>query len=391
MGSVVRRPPVLLGGPGVPQVSQFAVIEFGAVLKLSRRSVEVLFADVLELVHRLPRTWAAVTSGSLRPWRARQVAAATQALSPEAAAHVDAQVAPFADRVSPAELQRLVDSAIARFMPARAEQIAAEAEQAQFFQIDVNQPSYTGTCRISGELDLPDALDLEQAVQAGAEQQRDLGSALPLGARRAKALGNLARGELVLDYNSCLPETAGTTGVTPPTAGARQVVLYAHLSEEALRCGGTGVLENRGRHLVTADQIRAWCRTAGSVVVKPVLDLNEEITSAGYRPSERLSEQVTLRDRWCPFPCCECDARYGDKDHIEEFDPDGPPGQTTSSNLAPPCRTHHRVKTFSSWTYTRVGPSAYLWRSPHGFVFLKDRTGTRDLTPRPLEPPGRHP
>jgi len=375
--------PVSLAGEGAPHVSQFAVIEFGAVVGMSRRSVETLFADVLELAHRLPLTWQRVSENELRSWRARQIASATQALSQQAAAYVDACVARYADRISPTELQRLIDSAIARFMPGYAEQIAAAAEEAQFLQIDFDRPSYSGTCRVSGEMDLPDALDLEQAVQAGAAQQQELGSPLPLQARRAKALGNLARGELALDYNSGLPESAALGGETPPVTSPRQVVVYAHLNAD-----GSAFLENAGGHNVTANQVREWCRTAGSVIVRPVIDLNEEITSSGYRPSERLVEHVTLRDRWCPFPWCECNARYGDKDHIEPFDPDGPPGQTTSTNLGGPCRTHHRLKTFSDWTYTRVGPAAYLWRSPHGYVFLKDRSGTRDMTPRPVEPPG---
>lgn len=343
--------PVSLAGDGGPHVSHFAVLEFGAVVGMSRRSTEALFADVLELGHRLPRTWARVVAGELR--------------------------------------SRLIDAAIARYMPGYAEQVAAAAEESQFLQIAYDQPSYTGTCRLAGELDLADAQDLEQAVQAGAEQQRSLGSALPLGARRAKALGNLARGELVFDYSSGLPEPAPTAAAEPltaPTVRPRQVLLYLHLNAD-----GTAALENAGKHLVTRDQVREWCRTAGTVTVRPVIDLNQEITSPGYRPSDLLAEQVTLRDGWCPFPWCECAARHGDKDHIERYDPDGPPGQTTSSNLGSPCRTHHRLKTFGGWTYTMLEPGSYLWRSPHGYQFLKDRTGTRDLTPRPVDPPGRAP
>ena len=376
--------PVSLAGEGAPHVSQFAVIELGAALGRTRRGTEHLVAEVLELAHRLPLTWTRLTTGSLASWRARNIASATLALSPDAAAFADAQVAPVADRISARELQRLIDHAIARYMPAHAEQIAADTEQTQEVQILFDQPSYTGTCRIFGDLDMADALDLEQVLQAGAQQQKDLGSELPLAARRAKALGNLARGELVLDYNSGLPETAAIKGLQAPTVDKRQVVLYAHLNAD-----GSAEIENNGRHLVTIDQVREWCRTASKISVRPVLDLNEEITVPGYRPSDRLTEQVTLRDRWCPFPWCECNARYGDKDHIEPYDPDGPPGQTTSSNLGAPCRTHHRVKTFSDWTYTRIAPDAYLWRSPHGYVFLKDRTGTRDLTPRTVAPPAR--
>jgi len=383
--------PISLAGEGAPHVAQFAVLEFGAALHLTRRAAEHLFSDVLELVPRLPLTWTRTTTGTLTSARARRIADATQALSPEAAAYVDAHVAPVADRISIAELHRTIDTAIARFMPAHAEQIAAAAEQTQGVEILYDQPSYTGTCRILGDLDLADAQDLEQAIQAGAEQQKQLGSELPLGARRAKALGNLARGEIVFDYNSGLPsptETSIETN-TAPTVGKRQVMLYVHLSEDALRSGGTGRTENAGQHLVTADQIREWCRTAGKVTVRPVIDLNDELTTPGYRPTETQREQVTLRDRWCPFPFCECNARHGDQDHITPYDPDGPPDQTTSSNLGPPCRTHHRVKTFSDWTYTKISADAYLWRSPHGYVFLKDRTGTRDLTPRPVEPPRR--
>ncbi len=387
--------PVSLAGDGAPHVSHFAVIEFGAVLGMSRRSTELLFADVIELGHRLPQTWGRVTRRQLKGWRARQIAQATQVLSPEAAAYVDDQVAAFASRIGPAELQRLVSAAINRFMPAYAEEIATRAEASQFFEIAYDQPSYTGTCRVAGELDLPDALDLEQAVQAGAAQQKELGSVLSLGARRAKSLGNLARGELEFDYNSGLPVPTDSTprDPEPPVVEQRQVMLYLHLSDAALTggVGLTGLMENAGRQLVTSEQVREWCATAGKVTVRPVIDLAEHITSPGYRPSERLREQVILRDHVCVFPFCESNARYGDLDHIEPYDADGPPGQTSSDNLAGICRTHHRVKTFENWTYTAVAPGTYLWRSPHGYSFVVDQTGTRDVTPRPVDPPGSGP
>ena len=43
--------PVSLAGEGAPHVEHFAVLEFGAVIGTSRRSTEVLFADVIELAH----------------------------------------------------------------------------------------------------------------------------------------------------------------------------------------------------------------------------------------------------------------------------------------------------------------------------------------------------
>jgi len=373
--------PISLAGDGAPHVSHFAVIEFGAVLGMSRRSVESLIADVLDLGHRLPLTWARVTTRSLKSWRARHIAQATHDLSAEAAAYVDQQVAAFATRISPAELQRLIDSAIVRFMPEYAQEMAELGADSRNVTIDHKQISFFGTSQITGELDFLDALDLEKALQAGAEQLKELGSELGLDARRAAALGNLARGELTLDLQPEGPPTDSSSGAH------RTVVLYVHLSEEALLSGGTGYGENP-RQLLTSDQIRDWCGTSGKLVVKPVLDLAEQVTSSGYQPSERLREQVVLRDRFCVFPYCERDARNGDLDHIEPYDPDGPPDQTRSENLAGLCRFHHRLKTHSRWTYTAVGPGTYLWRSPHGYSFLRDGTGTRDLTPRPVDPPG---
>ncbi len=51
-------------------------------------------------------------------------------------------------------------------------------------------------------------------------------------------------------------------------------MLYVHLSHAAVTVDGIGTarLEN-GNQLITAGQVRDWCHTAGSVVVKPVLDL----------------------------------------------------------------------------------------------------------------------
>ncbi|MEZ5091593.1 hypothetical protein [Nocardioides sp.] len=57
--------------------------------------------------------------------------------------------------------------------------------------------SFTGTCQVSGELDLADALHLDQALAAGAEQLRIAGSTESLDAR-ATALGEMSRTQLAL-------------------------------------------------------------------------------------------------------------------------------------------------------------------------------------------------
>src|SRR5687768_6718848 len=67
-----------LGGVGTPRVAEFAPAEFGAVQQLGTVAAAHLIADALDCRHRLPRVWARVLDGSVRVWKAREVAAATR-------------------------------------------------------------------------------------------------------------------------------------------------------------------------------------------------------------------------------------------------------------------------------------------------------------------------
>ena len=105
--------------------------------------------------------------GELAAWKARRVAAETisHALDPEGAGFVDAHVAPVAHKIRPVQLDRIVEEAIGRFMPEKAEQRRRQAAEGRHFRIEANQISFTGTSLVSGELDLADALDLEDAIR----------------------------------------------------------------------------------------------------------------------------------------------------------------------------------------------------------------------------------
>src|SRR3954452_16118472 len=184
-----------IAGEGAPLVSEFAVAEFATALGLSAISGRNLVAQALELAHRLPKTWARVHAGDLAPWRARRIAEETLPLSPEAAAFVDAQVAPFAHKTNRPQTQRLVEEAIARYMPDYAAERRDRAAEQRYFSIDHDQVSFAGTSRAHGELDLADALDLEDAVRVGAEQLKALGNEDSLDGRRSLAVGMLARGQ----------------------------------------------------------------------------------------------------------------------------------------------------------------------------------------------------
>ncbi len=326
-----------LAGEGAPEVAEFCIAEFAAAIGRSTDSGRVLIAHAIELKYRLPRTQGRLEAGGVAPWKARRIAEATLSLSAEAAAFVDAQVAGFAGKVGPAQLDRLVAEAITRFMPDRASQDAENAADGRHLRFHHQQVSFNGTTFLEGELDLADALDLDAAVTRGAEQLALAGCQEPLDVRRAMAAGELGRRQLALDLTDTDGDQSDTARPTRKQK-PRQVVLYVHLSEAAIT-GNGGSLElarvENHRQGVTADQVRTWCANPDTqVTVKPVIDLAEHIWVDAYEVPDRLAAQTQLRDGACVFPWCTRPARRCDCDHVI---PHSLGGTTCSCNIAPLC------------------------------------------------------
>src|SRR5215213_3918459 len=82
-----------VAGPGAPLVGEFSVTEFAAAIGLTTEAGKAYLGEAVELRYRLHRVWSRVVKGDLPAWRARRIARETIILSPEAAAHVDQQVA----------------------------------------------------------------------------------------------------------------------------------------------------------------------------------------------------------------------------------------------------------------------------------------------------------
>ncbi|MBL0749030.1 DUF222 domain-containing protein [Nocardioides sp. G10] len=349
-------------------MAEFCVAELGTVLGVSSTSAKKLIGHALELRHRLPRLWAQVQAGCVPAWRARSVAEttihSTPSLTREAAGFVDAQVAAVAGRIGPAQLDRLVAETIKRYDLADPDP-AADPEDG-YLSVDPRHATlhdedvhFAGTMRFEAELDIADALDLDRELAHHAAQQKALGSTESLDVRRSKALGDLARTQTALDL-AMSGGVEARSARTPATDGdhlpvAREVVIHAHFDAgsvgEQTVFGPTGRLEE-GQRLVLLDQVRYWCGDSRTkVTVKPVIDLNTELSTPAYAIPDRIRDQVILRDRTCVFPFCTRPARGCDVDHVVEYDhhaeADGrpQPGPTASRNLACLCRFHHRLKT----------------------------------------------
>jgi hypothetical protein len=419
-----------IAGEGAPLVAEFCVAELGTSLGISTTAAKKLIGHALELRHRLPRLWAQVHAGHVPAWRARAVADTTihssPALTAEAARFIDSQVAAVAGRIGSAQLDRLVAETIKRYDLATADPTQDPedgylAVDPRHVTVNTDDVHYAGTLHLEADLDIADALDLDRAVAHHAATQKALGSELPLDARRAKALGELARTQTALDLafqeggieaRGVHPEeprdeasrrarTSTTEGDDESTANlptAREVVIHAHfdasMSGEQTVFGPTGRMEN-GQRLVLLDQVRSWCAdTRTKVTVKPVIDLNAQLTAQGYKVPAPIREQIQLRDRTCVYPWCTRPARACDIDHVIPYDHDAEaeaegrpqPGPTRTDNLACLCRFHHRLKTHSAWRYETTAPGVFEWTSPHGLRYRRDHTGTTPIDPP--DPPG---
>ena len=362
--------PLSLAGPGAPEVAEFCVAEFALSVGMSTDAGRRYLGAAVELAYRLPRVWALVAAGKLPAWRARRVAQATTCLPLEGADFVDRHVAPVAHKVGVPTLDRLVEEARVRFDPEEAEARALDAAEARGVRIGLEQVGFEGVVDVHAVLDLPDAVDLERAIQAAAARLAELGSTDSLDVRRASALGLLARGQLTLDQ---------------PDPG-RRISLHVHASADP-SSPLVRVEETRG--FVLIDRLAEWCtQPATQLDVRPVFDLADHVHVEAYEVPDRLAAQARLRDVICVYPNCTRPARRCDCDHVTAH---AEGGTTCSCNLAPLCRGHHRLKTHGGWSYTVLEPGTYLWSSPHGYSYLRDHHGTIDVTGRTRTDPSHGP
>ena len=359
--------PLEVAGEGAPTVSEFAISEFARAVGRSDPGGRKLIGAALEAKHRLPRLWARAMVGEVAVWKLCRITEHTHRLHPEGATQVDQHLAPIAHTCSFAEIERVAQAAAAEADAEGEEEDRAEASVTQHLTIAVQDAQHNhGYVPITGLLDLDDALALEAAIKARAHALLGEHPDLDLDARRATALGHLA--------DQALTGTADARD----GAGARELVIYTH--HDTRRAHGVVGVEGVSStgSCITIEHLAEWCQQANTrVTIRPVLDLAEELATDSYTPTSQIREQAILTCPTCVFPGCGRSSRRADLDHIRPW---ALGGRTVSSNLAPLCRLHHRLKTHGGWTYTRQGHTTFVWTSPQGRVYTNDLTHKRRRT-----------
>jgi hypothetical protein len=406
--------PVRLGGEGTPLLGDFAPAELGCALRMSDGSACRLIADALDLRHRLRLIWRAAQAGQVPAHQGRHIAYTTRHLSAAQAALVDERIASVVGAMSFGRLQTLLEAAIMEADPDGAERRAAAAAQERFVRLGMT--SEHGLKLIIARATAGDALCFQAIIDRLAAILANQGDSDTVDTRRSKAIGILAQPPEALkllcehqddawdgppepddpepgdpDPDAADPATAeerehrsGT--ITPPPFDPKRarprVVIYVHLSEEALRAGrGVARVEEVGPILLS--QLGAVLGDRCTINLKPVIDL-----PAGHNPVDSyeipasLREQILLRYPADVFPYAAAVGRRIDVDHTKPYvslDSGGPPGQTRIGNLGPNARRSHNLKTHGRWHVRQPEPGTWLWRSPHQRVYLVNAAGTHAL------------
>ena len=360
-------------------MAEFAVVEFAAALGRSTESGRRYLSHAVEGRYRLPRCWARLEAGDLPAWRLAFIAERTMCLSPAGGGvrgrHRSRR---FAHKIGPAQLGRLIEEAKARFDPDRPRPNGWPRPRPGTSTSRSPTSSVAGTVHVDGDLDLADALDLEAAIAADAHQQLLLGSTESLDVRRSIAAGNLARNQ---QHPRPPPTRPRPAAPGRPQASRWCCTSTSSTPPSSAPAGSPGSTRPPARSPPSRSASGAP-NPDTQITVQPVLDLAEHLHVGSYEASARLKLQTQLRDGTCAFPFCFRPAEHCDCEHRVPHDPDrDDAGPTCTCNLAPCCRRHHRAKTTGGWTYVTVEPGVYLWRSPLGYQFLRDHTGTLDVTP----------
>ncbi len=314
--------PRRFGGHGTPEAGEFAAAELAVLTGRSLTSASTLIADALDLRHRHPQLWAGLQAGQVRAWQARKIAARTRAtgLTLTQATYVDHATTPYLGSLSWGRFLDLLEARIITADPTAAEARRTEAELDRF--VTTGQSNDHGLKTLIAKATAGEIIYLVAVIDRIAEILLTHGDTSPVGVRRSKALGLLARPHqalTLLNFGRWLrrarrqpspsrnhrraaggfetrflraSEASVSKGapLAPQPPGA---VLYVHLSREAMQTReGVARMEDVGP--ITAGQAAEFLGHC-HVTLKPVIDLESDMPVDAYEVPDRLRDQLRLR------------------------------------------------------------------------------------------------
>ncbi|WAH99683.1 DUF222 domain-containing protein [Arthrobacter sp. MMS18-M83] len=379
----------LLAGPAAsPQertAQELALLaEVACVLTVSERTAGALLSESQALTKVLPRTLAALQSGTISWQHARIMVEETGGLDPAGAAALEAHFldpdapnpargCPAGDLV-PSRFRTKARTWRERHHPAGLEE--RHAARARDRRVEY-LPDRDGMAWISAHLPADTAAGIWERTTAAARALQGPHEARTLAQLRADitatwlltnhTTGGTVTGRTVTGgtrAGGAGPGRQGTGGAgCVPSPRAQVLVTVPVLSllgatEEPAMLDGYGPIPpSMARRLIT-DGADSFHR----VLTDPRDGAPLEIGRTSYRLTKAQRQWLRLRDGKCPFPGCNNHSLDNDADHLLAW---AEGGTTGISNLGQPCPKHHRLKHRTAWTPTTASKNHPPgWTSP---------------------------
>ncbi|CAN5710060.1 hypothetical protein BH11ACT8_BH11ACT8_02390 [soil metagenome] len=384
------------GGQGTAPVAEFAAATLGARIGRTTYAAGRLIADAQDLHHRHPALWGRVQAGQVRASYARHVTAKTRDLSASQAAYVDAEVAPYADgRIPWSRFEELLDGKVVAAAPQVAREREEKARKARFAKRLHGQAHGMASFMIRADIATIEQIDAtitsladkltgllpDDPYEAGTDEvtmsadDRRVRAALLLmhpGAALDTDLADLLPHVTIHVHAYACDDTEKDPDPDPdpdPDADADadpDAECEAECDDHVVRIEGHGA--------VTQSWVRRVLGRNARFTIRPVIDLAAQAPVDCYEIPERHRRAVRLMT---PADCFPFASSLSPKMQIDHTTPHAARGPSAIGNYGPMTTTHHRIKTHGHWVAKQPFPGVYVWRDPHGALYLVDHTGTR--------------
>lgn len=326
--------------------------ELACAMRIPERTAERMMHASETLVHQLPSTLDALSSGQVSYRHAQVMVDETATLEPDAARAVESAALPFAESLTVAKFARRLRMLRERQIPgSMVERHEAEAERREV----TFTPARDGMAWLSAYLPAADALGAFNRLTDMASSLRGPDEPRTLTQLRADLLVHLL-------HDGELPAGCGVARGIRPTVQVTVPVLV--LLGKDLPAGAVGAsLEGYGPiDEVTARRLAGSATSFIRLLTHPETGAVLSVGQDRYAVPADLKNWLRLRDGTCRFPGCSQTARRCDIDHTEDW---AHGGGTDYDNLAHLCRGHHTLKHKTGWS-VRNDRGTLTWTSPSG-------------------------
>ena len=322
--------------------------EIQAALTLTRRSALTQLDFATTLITDYPDLWRRLSDGSLDVPRVMVIVNQTSHLETKVRELVTTEILTTAPRLTTGQIRARLARLIISVDPDSARLRYREGLEARRVVVDANPDGTANLCGWS----LP-------AAHTQAVMRRVNRLARSLKTKEETRSIDQLRADVFLDL---------LRGHAHPNRADRGVVdlkvdltTLAGLNDNPGQIPGWGpVLADIARQVVQEQTDSEWRITITDPDGQPVI-----VTTTSRRPTKFQRRLVEARNPTCIFPGDRTPAADCDLDHTHAWSHGGP---TSSNNLGPCCRHHHRLKD-AGWKLEMITPGHYQWTSPLGHTY----------------------